>query len=368
MVAIHKGDKWQEGYKMYAYAPTVDGLHTPIERAFRATTAEPHELSYGDRDDTSKAPLRDMQLIQPEDQRSEYEVLWLSMLGEKLDKGWRLAYSDGCGRDNHNSYACHRENRRGEKKEATTGGYLGPISTVADSERRGVLEALQSDKDMLLILTDSMAAKATTINLSLGAPPRSQIEKDIKTALHRRNSLRLDTGISWVRAHIGIKGNELADQHATFQSFRGEIAGATRTATEGGIRRIAKEARASERTVETFGLGGRVLWGRRALAAYTWFRTGRGPQQQWLHKIGKAEDPSCPYGAIIQSGEHIVWHCTLHEYERAHNGITDTREGEWADLDTKIWVPNDDVEGLADSDDQQVDGVKRFFDYLAYQF
>ena len=53
-----------------------------------------------------------------------------------------------------------------------------------------------------------------------------------------------------------------------------------------------------------------------------------------------------------------------------------TREGEWGDIDGKIWVPNDDVEGLAESDEQQVDGVERFFDYwhisfevyLAYQF
>ena len=82
-----------------------------------------------------------MQLMEPEDPRSEYEALWLTMIGEALDEGWRIAYSDGCGRDNHNSYACHRGDRRGGE-EKTTGGYLGPISTVADSERRGVLEAL----------------------------------------------------------------------------------------------------------------------------------------------------------------------------------------------------------------------------------
>ena len=209
------------------------------------------------RDDTSKAHLTDMQLLQPEDTRSEYEALWLAMIGEKLGEGWRVAYSDGCGRDNHNSFACHREDRRGNQ-EMTTGGYLGPITTVADSERRGVLKALLSDKDMLLILTDSMAAKATAINLSKGAAPRSQIERNTKAALHRREALSLDTGISWVRAHIGIRGNELADQHATYQSFLGEISGARRTATEGGIRQIAKEARANERLVAGYGKGGRV--------------------------------------------------------------------------------------------------------------
>lgn len=94
-----------------------------------------------------------MQLLQPEGPRSEYEALWLSMIGQKLDEGWRVAYSDGCGRDNHNSFACHKEDRRGgDRNDTTTGGYLGPITTVADSERRGVLEALQTEEDMLLVL------------------------------------------------------------------------------------------------------------------------------------------------------------------------------------------------------------------------
>ena len=163
---------------------------------------------------------------------------------------------------------------------------------MADSEQRGVLKALQSDEDMLLILTDSMAAKATAINLANGDAPRSQIEVDIKTALRRREALALNTGISWIRAHIGINGNKLADQHATYsyQLWLGKISGAHRTGTEGGIWRVAKEARQEERVVAGYGKGGKIHWGRRALAAYAWFRTGKGPQRQWLHKIGKAED------------------------------------------------------------------------------
>ena len=170
----------------------------------------------------------------------------------------------------------------------------------------------------------------------------------VLTALRRRATLSLDTGISWVRAHIGIRGNELEDRHVTYLSWLGEISGARRTATEGGIRRIARK---EERTAAGYSKGGKVQWGRRALAAYTWFRTGKGPQR--LHRIGKAEDPSCPCGAAVQPGDHIVWHCRLHRYERARNRITTmTREGEWGDLDTKIWVPNDDVEGRAESDEQ----------------
>ena len=107
--STRQGDKWHEGHRMYAHGPHSDGLHNPISRSFRATIAEPGELSFRDCDDTGNTALTDQQLIQREDPRSEYEALWLTMLGEKMDEGWRLAYSDGCGRANHNSFACHRE-------------------------------------------------------------------------------------------------------------------------------------------------------------------------------------------------------------------------------------------------------------------
>ena len=140
------------------------------------------------------------------------------------------------------------------------------------------------------------------------------------------------------RTH-GIRSNELADQHATFQSFRGAIAGSRRTAT-GGIRRRAKEGscRAMERKAEKYGLGSRAQWGRR-VSTYTWFRTGKGPQRQWLHRIGKAEDISCPCGAAVQSGDHIVWGCRLHLSERRRNRMGGLRR--WEDIDHPIWVADE---------------------------
>ena len=71
---------------------------------------------------------------------------------------------------------------------------------------------------------------------------------------------------------------------------------------------------------------------------------------------------SCACEAAVQSGEHIVWDYYLHQYERVHNWIMGTSQ--WEDLDGKIWVPGEGGE----DDDNQVDGVERFFDYLSYQF
>lgn len=62
------------------------------------TTADPHELSWGDRDDRSVHALGDLEILQPSDSRSEYKVLWMARLAERLDEGSRLAFSDGCGR------------------------------------------------------------------------------------------------------------------------------------------------------------------------------------------------------------------------------------------------------------------------------
>lgn len=101
-------DAWWNGGRIYAYALDRDGLHCPVPRAYGMTTADPHELSYRDRDDLGSCALLYMQLPHPKDGRSEYKALWMALLGAKLDEGCRLAYTDGCGRQGHHSYVCHR--------------------------------------------------------------------------------------------------------------------------------------------------------------------------------------------------------------------------------------------------------------------
>ena len=79
----------------------------------------------------------------------------------------------------------------------------------------------------------------------------------------------LDTAISWVRAHIDIRGNELVDQYAMFHSHLGQIAGTGGTTTEVGIWQLITAARAESRSAPTYRKGRRVCCKRRALAAYT---------------------------------------------------------------------------------------------------
>ena len=233
------------------------------------------------------------------------------------------------------------------------------MATVAEAERKGILlslEALTQD-DNIVLLSDSQAAIDTVMNLSLGQPPRSDIELAIKTQLRARNDRDQDTATAWVRAHIQIPGNEEADSLARHMSYLGEVTGSTRTVTEGGIRAKGKAERSKMRRREGFRLGTATEWPRQALSAYTWTRTNRGPHKEWLHHIGRAENPYCTCDhSTIQSGEHIVFVCTSHS--RARRTLIPGKQS-WQDLDSPRWIKT--------GPNKKEDGVMKFFEYLFHQ-
>ena len=80
----------------------------------------------------------------------------------------------------------------------------------------------------------------------------------------------LDTGISWVRSHIGIPGNDIAGKAADFQSHFGQVAGSPNITTCEGLRAHGKMIREQYRCQSELGKGNRPLWGRCPLSAYTW--------------------------------------------------------------------------------------------------
>jgi len=176
-----------------------------------------------------------------------------------VEEGWNVAYTDGSGRSEGAAGAA--VNVRDKHSS-----YLGTRATVSDAERETIALASQSDQEMPFILTDSQAALRSTLNMSQGALPSTGIEVRLKKAMTDRKDK--DTAISWIRSHIGIPGNEVADILAALASVHGDIANLAQSATEGGVRRAAKEGRASWRQVEGYGKR-RTEWHRHALSAYT---------------------------------------------------------------------------------------------------
>lgn len=150
--------------------------------------------------------------------------------------------------------------------------------------------------------------------------------------------------------------NEIADREAAIRNFTGQLFSEPHTATYAGIKQLHKQARATHRSMPTMGLGRLTQWSRRALSAYTWTRTNRGPMKQWLHQIRKADDPRCPACQHhTQDGQHIVFHCPA--LRTQCNKLIGTREGDsWQHLDHPILIKHTrEVK-------KQQDGTETFFE------
>ena len=112
------------------------------------------------------------------------------------------------------------------------------------------------------------------------------------------------------------------------------------------------------RRQQGYRLGTAVQFNRQALSAYTWMKTNKGPQRQWLFHVRKVDTPFCPCSptTTIQSGDHLTFSCPL--LRQARRSLIGNRST-WADLDLPRWIG----EGTRDPKDRE-DGVELFFSHL----
>jgi len=234
------------------------------------------------------------------------------------------------------------------------GGFLGNLATVADGERKGIALAIGNtppSTHKVCILSDSQTAIHNALRLSRGAPPRSGIEIELRDALLARTQT---TAVAWIRGHLGIEGNTIADNLAELHSHLGITSQHPRTATPEGVRAASRAARKAARTQAGLGIR-RTDWHRHALSAYTWYRTERGPQKAWLHHIRKIDNTTCSCGHPRQTGEHIVFHCPNHDLMR-----TRLLRGK------RSWEAIDEPDWRKEGDDTY-DAIESFFDYLYFE-
>ena len=120
--------------------------------------------------------------------------------------------------------------------------------------------------------------------------------------------------------------------------------------TPAGLRAWARRMRAEPRGGNGNGLLG---WCRKALSAYTWCRTNKGPQNEWLFKIKKTDTERCKCGSKTMTGTHVVEECPELNQWRPRRAV-------W-----KEW--REALGGRAASKKEEEDLLEAFF-YRIYEF
>ena len=212
----------------------------------------PEQLSLGNSEDRTSPPIIDDRIFDLQDARSNSKAYWSAALAQRRHHGFRMVDRRLRKRRTRGGGSLFYGHKR--KRGQGVRILLGHTSTPLDAELQAINIALATESSAtILIISDTLSALQTILALSNGSPPGSAIEARIKDLLHHRHALHHDTAITWVRAHIGIEGNERADRIAAFNGTLGQLNGSPSVVTPGGLRAASKAIRKSYRTPPSFG-------------------------------------------------------------------------------------------------------------------
>ena len=253
-----------------------------------------------------------------------------------------------------------------------TGVYISPKTRIGDLRElllttpnrqpaRGLQLHTTSQKSPARRSHKTQPARKAYKGLHMEEVAYSAIEARIQHALENRENNRLDTYIAWVKGHKDIKGNEKADKLSKETSILGHESEAV--VTPAGLRAWARRERAKARG----GSEGILGWHRKAISAYTWCVTEKGPQNKWLHKIKKSDTPACrcqqerpTQHQEEQSGEHLAERCRL--LSRARTQVERKELLEWRSRHARNKIEEKKKKGPVEpGKEEEEDKLETFF-------
>ena len=232
--------------------------------------------------------------------------------GGRSAKLWRTNPKDG----NPHIGSHEKDGPRSGGVEQGGGKAIGKVATVWDGEVNGIRTGIeQSDANKkVLILTDSQAAVKAIKKAGRTGKARTRDLQRIFELINERQSIMGPQAVAlgWVKAHIGITGNEKADEEAKRAS---SLMPEMEHITEGGIKQWWRRSRTRERKKEDTVQGRAIKWNRTALRNYTHCRTGKGRLGRWRNILDPWEDQSCRWcNAEDETGNHIAISCPQGEW------------------------------------------------------
>lgn len=172
------------------------------------------------------------------------------------------------------------------------------------------------------IVSDSRSALDSIINPTCALPLAFEVRKNLSLA----SALGIKIQLWWVRAHVGIEGNERADQLAKEAAlYKRTIADYDRFPTSFAKTEIRKRTIAEWDREYTEATQGRItkLFFPTACVAYRtipklkvsyWLSqvlTGHGGNGHYLHRLKLRDDAGCECSHADQTIEHIISDCPM---------------------------------------------------------
>ena len=156
--------------------------------------------------------------------------------------------------------------------------------------------------------TELFPDSRTTIDLLKNATKHCYLIEEIRKRLHILDRDNWTIGISWIKAHVGIHGNELADQLAKAATRNSELNEVVTQKWQTEWDNCTKAAI----TKESFpNVRDRLEMNISLNPNFTAMVTGHGKTRAYLQRFRLTDNATCPCNKEDQTVDHLIHQCTL---------------------------------------------------------